>query len=225
MKASATVTARDLASVSRSLYVEGGLLMRKLQHWRPFICPFERLLPFVFDNAVVLDIGCGGGLFLGLLVGSGCNIARGVGFDVSAPAIGAAQRMASLVNRRMGRDVLHFHRLDLAAAWPRGPFDVVCLIDVMHHVPPAAQQALLQQASAQVAPGGTLIYKDMCRRPLWRASMNRLHDLVLARQWIHYLPIEDAEQWVVESGLRVVHGETANRLWYGHELRVFRRPL
>jgi 2-polyprenyl-3-methyl-5-hydroxy-6-metoxy-1,4-benzoquinol methylase len=215
---------RELSQVSKSLYVDGGLLMRKLQHWRPFICPFERLLPFVPDRSRVLDIGCGGGLFLGLLVGSGRDIASGTGFDVSAPAIDAARRMASRVERSRGRAVLRFERLDVAAPWPEGPFDVVCLIDVMHHVPPSAQRAVLEQAAAQVTPGGTLIYKDMCRRPHWRALMNRLHDLVLARQWIHYLPIDHAERSLVATGLRVTHRESANRLWYGHELRVFRKP-
>ena len=219
-----TLTARDLAGLSRDLYADAAPLMRTLQRWRPYICPFENLLPFVPDNATVLDVGCGSGLFLGLLVASGHDIASGVGFDASPDAIDAAQHMARVVERREGRAVLAFHRLDVAAPWPAGPFDVVAIIDVIHHVPPGQQSNVLEAASSRVAPGGVLIYKDMCRRPLWRAGMNRLHDIVLARQWIHYLPIDEAERCLCATGLRVRHRATANRVWYGHELLVFDKP-
>ena len=207
----------ELCALSRALFAQGPLLRRKLQHWRPRICPFHRLLPRVPQNASVLDVGCGCGLFLGLLAKSGHDI-RGTGFDVSTDAIAVAQRMAQQVGSN-----LQFLQLDVNDPWPAGPFDVVSIIDVMHHVPPAGQRAVLKTAASRVAPGGILLYKDMCRRPRWRAAANRLHDLLLARQWIHYLPIEQVEQWATEDGLRLEHAERINMLWYGHELRVFRR--
>ena len=196
--------------------------MRAIQHWRPYICPFECLIRFVPANATVLDIGCGGGLFLGLLAASGPRIASGVGFDVSHAAIATAQQMAQRLARlQPSAAKLSFQQLDVSAPWPAGSFDVVSLIDFMHHVAPPAQRDVLIQAAGHVAPGGVLIYKDMCRRPLWRASANRLHDLLLARQWIHHFPIEDAERSLAETGMSVVHRERLNRLWYGHDLLVF----
>jgi hypothetical protein len=44
---------------------------------------------------------------------------------------------------------------------------VVSLIDVMHHVQPDKQGALIATAAAHVKQGGMLLYKDMGRRPLW----------------------------------------------------------
>ena len=56
--------------------------------------------------------------------------------------------------------------------------------------------------------------------------MNRLHDLVMARQWIHYAPIADVESWSRQAGLTLVHAEDTSRCWYGHELRIFSKaPL
>src|SRR6266576_3469231 len=75
----------------------------------------------------------------------------------------------------------------------------VSMIDVMHHVPPSFQKEFLLTACRHVRPSGLLIYKDMCRRPRWRAAANRLHDLVLARQWINYLPISQVELWAGEA--------------------------
>ena len=116
---------------------------------------------------------------------------------------------------------MEFERVDATAAWPCGEeqFDVVSIIDVMHHVPVAAQRSVIETASRRVKPGGMLLYKDMCRRPLWRAWANRLHDLVVARQWINYAAVQDVERWASEAGMRVVERERINRLWYGHELR------
>src|SRR5687767_1446958 len=115
-------TAGSLSGMARSLYVGGPVLMRKLQHWRPYICPFERLVEHVPVGASVLDVGCGCGLFLGLLAASGRK-PRGVGFDVSGGAIDVAQAMAERAKAH-GAD-LRFERRDATAAWPAGRFDVV----------------------------------------------------------------------------------------------------
>ena len=202
------------------MYRGGPALLRSLQHWRPYICPFEELARHVPAGARILDAGCGAGLFLALLAHEG-RLARGVGFDVSAEAIELASNMA----RSTGHDDrLEFLRLSVGEAWPEGPFDAVSLIDVLHHVPPAGQRECFLTAAARLGPGGVLIYKDMARRPVWRALANRLHDLVLARQWIHYVPVERVEGWAAEAGLGLTRAARFNRLWYAHELRVFRSP-
>ena len=203
--------------MAAQLYPDGPLLFRLLQQYRPFICPFEALIVEVPEGSKILDIGCGGGLLLGLLGASGLR-PNGTGFDVSRPAIALAQRMAVASKAQ-----LDFRRLDADAPWPEGDFDVVSMIDVIHHVRPSEQEATIRRACNKVRPGGAFLYKDMVKRPFWRAAANRLHDLVLARQWIHYVPVRDAEHWAADEGLVVERSELINCWWYGHELRVFRR--
>ncbi len=115
-------------------------------------------------------------------------------------------------------DVLEFQLRDAAVGWPEGVFDVVLMIDVLHHVPAKHQRSLIQSAALRLRPGGVLLYKDMVRRPLWRAWMNRLHDLVLARQWIHYASIEDVQDWMVEAGFMRAQVQKFATYWYGHEM-------
>ena len=215
------MNAKHFSAVARSMYPDGHLLRRKLQHWRPYICPFEKLVEYAKDGSRVLDIGCGGGLLLSLLAGLGRRF-EGVGFDVSAEAIHTATRMAARAATISPKARLSFEQLDFDAEWPAGTFDVVFLIDVLHHVAPAAQRAFLERVISKVRPGGILVYKDMCLRPWWKAQANRLHDLVIAREMISYVPVATVEQWAQPHGMRVMAREDVSRFWYGHELRVMK---
>jgi 2-polyprenyl-3-methyl-5-hydroxy-6-metoxy-1,4-benzoquinol methylase len=80
--------------MAAQLYPDGPLLFRALQWYRPFICPFEALIVEIPEGAKILDVGCGGGLLLGLVGAAGLR-PDGTGFDVSRPAIALAQRMAA----------------------------------------------------------------------------------------------------------------------------------
>lgn len=211
----------DVAAViaaARELYDAGPLVMRRMQHLRPYICPFEALLPVVPRGARVLDVGCGSGLFLGLLHRLGYGI-RGEGFDASRAATACAETMA----RRHGDGCLRFSLVDKDEPWPVGEFDVVSMIDVLHHIPVAHQESAFEAAAERVRRGGLLLYKDMSASPWHLASMNRLHDLVVAREWIHYVPVARVEQWASRMGLKLRAAEQFQRLWYLHDLRVFER--
>lgn len=208
----------DVHRLARGLFPTGRLAHRALQHYRPYICPFEQLLPFVPEGASVLDVGCGGGLWLGLLASTG-RLARGLGFDASEGAI----RQAKLMRTPAPGPELTFEHRGVQDEWPGGTFDAVCLIDVLHHVPPGEQGRVVQRAAQRVKVGGVLIYKDMCRRPAWRALANRAHDLLVARQWVNYAPVEQVSLWAVNEGLTLVHAASVSRWWYGHEVRVFRK--
>ena len=216
----AAETPSDIASLSRELYVHGSAVMRAMQHYRPYISPFEQMIKAVPPGSRVLDIGCGGGLFLGLLARTG-RIQRGLGIDTSQPAIAVAQEMRARLPSGHG---VRFEARSAALPLPDEGYDVVSLLDVMHHIPPQAQRLVLEQALSCVEGGGLFIYKDMCARPLWRAFANRLHDLLIARQWIHYLPLMRAIEWAQAKGFTVEASRTTNMLWYGHEMVVLRAP-
>src|SRR5579883_33454 len=215
-------SATEIRRLARELYKPVRPPTRWFQALRPRICPFDELIPRVPPGATVLDVGCGAGVFLGLLAAVG-RIDAGLGFDASGGAIDAARVMAAALPPGQGKR-LHFEHRDASAPWPEGTFGVVSLIDVLHHIPPRVQAQVIVAAAARVAPGGRLIYKDMAIRPRWSAWANRLHDLVMAREWIHYRPVSEVRQWGIAGGLELESEGRKRLYWYTHEWLIFKRP-
>lgn len=184
-------------------------LARALATLRPFICPFERLMTPVEENATQLDIGCGNGVFLSLC----CEykkISKGLGVDVNQAALDVAKTCHK-------EAPLEFQKCENPSDWPSEHFDVVSLIDVLHHVPPDSQKDFLCKALERVGNGGRVIYKDMARKPFFFAFANRLHDLVLARQWIHYFPFEEALKIIEAEGFEIEDTYVQTCFVYRHE--------
>lgn len=212
---------RAILSDAKILFSSGPLLSRMIQQLRPYICPFHELLAVVPQNSSVLDVGCGSGIFLGLLMKRG-GLRSAVGFDYSVSGIELARQMLGNMPAEMTKNI-DFELRNANQSWPDGEFDVVSMIDVMHHVTPAAQRNVFLEAVDHVAPGGLLLYKDMADSPLVFALANRLHDLIMARQWIHYVPTSLIKRWGIEAGLSVVQESRRRMIWYAHEWIVFRK--
>jgi len=212
----------DVGALARSLFTDGPLLGRLMQHHRHRIAPVARCLELVPAGVDLLDVGCGGGLFVACLAASG-RVRSAHGVDASAAAIATARAAANRLRDRAPGVEVRFEHRRVEEGLPAGEYGAVSMIDVMHHIPRPAQRGAFLEAAARVRAGGVFLYKDMCDAPAWRAAMNRMHDLVMARQWIRYLPIEDADRWAAEAGLVREVAEERAMLWYGHEIRVYRR--
>lgn len=214
-----SISRAEVLAAARSIYSDAPFGARLLQSLRPYICPFERLLAHVPAGASVLDVGCGAGLLLALIAHFDPT-ARGRGFDTSVQAITVARHLAR--QPQFGTR-LQFETLSVTAEWPQGSYDVVSLVDVLHHVPPSAQADVISVALSRVRRGGLLIYKDMVRRPAWQAGWNRMHDLLLARQWINYRNIDEVRAWTSAQGSTPIVEQRVDIGPYGHELLVAQR--
>lgn len=208
----------DLGGIASGLYANGSIKTRWRQKMRLVVCPFAPIVASVPPESHVLDVGCGDGLLLGLLLKLG-RASTAVGFDTNANAIRSARYMAE--RNGFGTSAVFSH-LGPDSSWPTedGPFDVVTMIDVMHHLSPTAQDGVWTRAADALRPGGLFVYKDMASRPLWMALANRVHDLVFAADWIHYADFERGVRQAHDAGLAERRRDAYSRLWYRHEMLV-----
>ncbi|HEY0557264.1 MAG TPA: DUF2062 domain-containing protein [Thermoanaerobaculia bacterium] len=188
-------------------YLDTGMLnwefvRGKLRH-DPLYFNFVRrgVLP---STGRLLDLGCGRGILFSLLLAARAQAEGGdypegwalppcglsfFGIEarpkVAAAACQALAGKAEIVNEDLR-----------TAGFPAA--DVVLLLDVLHYLPAADQEALLAKAVAALAPGGLLLIRDADAGAGWRFTATRLQERFSAllrrhrKQRFHY---RSATEW------------------------------
>ena len=117
-------------------------------------------------HARYLDLGCGQGLLAAwLLAAARLHARRSPATDAPPPAIARYHGIELLdAAVRRGRIALADHPFVTlesgdATAAPLPPADVVCLIDVLHYIPAASQEALLARIRSGLAGDGRLLLR------------------------------------------------------------------
>lgn len=130
---------RRVSEAYRAIYFDVDAFIRRIRAWTP-------------DARRILEVGCGEGAITQRLVAAypgaaitGIDISPRVGRLYEGPA-GAARFLETTVQ-------------ELAAAEP-GRYDLVVLADVLHHVPDAMRQPLLDAIRTLMAPGACLAFKE-----------------------------------------------------------------
>ncbi|MEP7012352.1 MAG: DUF2062 domain-containing protein [Acidobacteriota bacterium] len=115
------------------------------------------------ERGVVLDLGCGRGILFSLILAVHEIGARPPGWEPTPRGlrlIGFEGRgkIAAQAKKALG-DEAEISNADLATAeLPR--CRVALLLDVLHYLPAAAQENLLDRVAAALEPGGTLLLRD-----------------------------------------------------------------
>lgn len=124
--------------------------------------PVFKLLAELGQLGRVLDLGCGRGQLALLLLELG-HATGVVGLDSDAAKIQVA--------RTAGPEA-DFQVADVAQA-ELPPADTILLIDVLHYLPLAEQDALLVGARQALAPGGRLLVRELDGDPSARSGITR----------------------------------------------------
>ena len=107
--------------------------------------------------------------------------------------------------------------------WPKDDFNVITVIDVLHHIKPSEQNKFILEILNKIKPGGTLLIKDMSMKPWYCALMNIIHDLVFANQLIRYFPFDELVKIIEKNGFQILETNSKILLWYSHEWLVAKK--
>ena len=139
--------------------------------WR--LCPLPAIAAYVPERGVVIDLGCGQGLFAQLLALEAPRRSV-IGIDLDAHKVAVArQLLARLPN-------LQFVVRDVTAA-DLPPADAITILDVFYLIPYEAQERLLAACAQKLMAGGVILLKDMAERPRWKVWLNWIEEMLAVR--------------------------------------------
>ena len=156
---------RQISDTYRSIFLDIGDFATHIQRWKP-------------HAGRILEVGSGEGAVTERL--------RALYPDADITGIDLTHRLGRLY--RGPRNRVRFIQCpvqDIAAAEP-GRYDLVVLCDVLHHVPEALRQSLLDAIRTTLGPGGILVFKD------WERTGTPIH-------WLCYAP----DRWI--TGDRIAY--------------------
>jgi 2-polyprenyl-3-methyl-5-hydroxy-6-metoxy-1,4-benzoquinol methylase len=181
--------------------------------YRPYICPFVELLEMIPPSKKVFDIGCGNGMFL-LLTSLYKKPSRIGGVEISETLIENAIQL--LGKEREGSPSLLKVYDGKKIPNEINDFDLVFLIDVLHHVPLAHHTDFIGEIYAKMKKGATLILKDIDAEKWMLTRFNKLHDLLLSGEIGHELSSKEAGLLLQSSGFTVQQTTYKRMVWYPH---------
>ncbi len=137
--------------------------------WR--VCPLRTIAALAPQRGVIVDLGCGHGLFAQLLARQAPSRTV-IGIDLDTHKIALAQQL-KLAN-------LRFVAGDVAEA-DLPPTEAVTILDVFYLVPYDIQERLLAACAAKLTPDGMIVLKEMAEKPRWKVWLNWLEEVLAVR--------------------------------------------
>ena len=177
----------------------------------------EEIAQYLPASGTVLDLGCGFGLFALYMAIARPDVSL-TGIDLSSARIEQARSSA----RALGLTNVRFETGDLRTWRPQAPTDTVYMLDVLHHVPIEAGDALIRGVHAVLRPGGRLLLKEVDTHPRAKALFTYALDRLMApRDPICY---RSASAWRALLGASGFHTVACHTMWdvlpYPHVLLV-----
>jgi SAM-dependent methyltransferase len=168
----------------------------------------------------VLDLGCGFGLF-SLYYAQLLPGLRLHGVDLDARRIGIARE----AGRRLGLTNVEYAVGDARAFRTRQTYAGAYMLDMVHHVEPAAVRPLLAELYAALAPGASLLVKDVDRHPAYKRWFTHALDILMSPGHPpHYWAADALQAELEQTGFRVYRHLMVDFLPYPHVLYVCRKP-
>ena len=184
---------------------------------RPLIVPFEIIEKYVPKKGVVVDLGCGYGIFANFLATQSID-RKVIGIDL-------IEKRILVANKIFG----HLHNLDFICSnitdtkIPKT--DTITAVDVLHHIPSLEHQtSLLRECHSVLSEGGKLILKDLDTKPHWKYVWNRIHDYIMTKgEPVLYQNQKAIEELLNQTGFKLEKKIGISGYPYAHFLYIAKK--
>lgn len=188
------------------------------------------------SGSTLVDVGCGQGLTLAVLVEAGAAADRGE-WPAAAPlpprfdrliGIETRGRVSAMARRALGESAEIVH--DAAPGGLPAQMTAATVFDVLHLMPASNQQVLIEQLLARLEPGGTVLVRDVdaAAGAGFQAVRigNRLKNLAVGqfRQTFHFRTAAEWETLFVKAGFVVERTPMGHGTPFANVLFTLRKP-
>ncbi len=168
---------------------------------KPFLFHYKTISRLISPNNIVLEIGCGEGVFLNYLNNkSKSNNLTGI--DINKNKINIAKR-TSLYNKIqfINKDIFDFHITNI---------DIVIMSDFLHHISYEKQKKLITFIKKGLNKNGILIIKEIDRKFSFRYFLSYLSDHILYRDKIYFLKSKELINLLHKNNFKVIRKNLFN---------------
>lgn len=170
------------------------------------------------DVARAVDLGCGDGRLLGLVLDARPEVVEAIGLDSSPPMLDLARQ------RFAGDPRVAIREHDLGRPLPDlGPLDVVVSGFAIHHLPHERKRELFAEAAGALRPGGVFVNLEVvqCATPELQEEFHRRIGRAGGDPEDVLAPVEPQLDWMRAAGLDQVD---CTWRWRGFALLVGQAP-
>lgn len=206
------MTNSEIIKFLTSKTTNAGFVDRLKIKYRPIICPFNDLIDFAKDKKSVFDIGCGSGQFCALIA-KFTDVEKIMGIEINDRLVTNANE----VNEEFRKNKTIKFEVFNGKVIPDEikEYDLIYMIDVFHHIPPAQQLAFMQQLQQKMRPGAVLIFKDIdAGSPL--VVCNKMHDMVFAGEIGKEISFKKAKEMLGGAGFKITDSFKKTVFVYAH---------
>jgi len=190
----------ELVSFLKMKTVHSGFLDQIKVSYRPLICPFDELLNEVQDAQSAFDIGCGSGQFA-LLLAEFTGIKKIGGIEIDQRLVNNARELLKPYASKVVTDFQPYDGSTLPESMKA--YDLIFLIDVLHHIPTKYQESFLKKVYDHMRPGARFIVKDINGGSPF-VLFNKMHDLVFAREIGHEWSMKRLIDTAQKTGFKIL---------------------
>ncbi|HXB40017.1 MAG TPA: class I SAM-dependent methyltransferase [Bacteroidia bacterium] len=215
------ISNKELIKFLEKTSINSGFVDKLKIKYRPVICPFDDLLKYTHNKKKLFDIGCGSGQF-SLVAANFTGVEKIMGIEISEVLINNANALAAKYGA--GKEFI-FKTFD-GAHFPdeMSDYEVIFLIDVLHHVPKDKQHSFLESIFKKMAPGAQLILKDINGASPF-VLCNKMHDIVFAGEIGNEISVAKAKKWLEGTGFKIKEEYTKQVFVYPHYFLIAEKPL
>jgi len=184
---------------------------------RPMICPFSLIEKYVPKKGIIVDIGCGYGIF-SYFLSSKSKDRKILGIDLNKNRILLANEIYQTSNNlRFECSNITDTKIPMA--------DSITAVDIIHHIPTKELQTkLLKSCFSVLNEGGTIIIKDLDTKPIWKYYWNYIHDFIMTKgEPVLYRPSKEMKSLLSEVGFTLENFQILKGYPYAHVLYVARK--